>query len=108
MGLMQLEMFVAVVEEGSVRAAAERVFRSQPAVSIAVSELEREFEAPLFDRSKRQEYRLKQVGESLYSYATRMLRLRNDSISALGDIRSLRLGRLRIGANESASVHLLP
>jgi DNA-binding transcriptional LysR family regulator len=52
MELMQLEMFVAVVEEGSVRAAAERVFRTQPAVSNAVSKLEREFEAPLFDRSK--------------------------------------------------------
>jgi DNA-binding transcriptional LysR family regulator len=108
MELMQLEMFVAVVEEGSVRAAAERVFRTQPAVSIAISKLEREFEAPLFDRSKRQEYRLTQVGETLYSHATRMLGLRNDAISALGDIRSLRLGRLRIGANESISVHLLP
>jgi DNA-binding transcriptional LysR family regulator len=108
MELMQLEMFVAVVEEGSVRAAAERVFRTQPAVSIAISKLEREFEAPLFDRSKRQEYRLTQVGETLYSHATRMLNLRNDVISALGDIRSLRLGRLRIGANESISVHLLP
>jgi DNA-binding transcriptional LysR family regulator len=61
MELMQLEMFVAVVEEGSVRAAAERVFRTQPAVSIAVSKLEREFEAPLFDRSKRHEYRLTQA-----------------------------------------------
>jgi DNA-binding transcriptional LysR family regulator len=108
MELMQLEMFAAVVEEGSVRAAAERVFRTQPAVSIAISKLEREFEAPLFDRSKRQEYRLTQVGETLYSHATRMLSLRNDVISALGDIRSLRLGRLRIGANESISVHLLP
>jgi DNA-binding transcriptional LysR family regulator len=108
MELMQLEMFVAVVEEGSVRSAAERVFRTQPAVSIAIGKLEREFEAPLFDRSKRQEYRLTQVGETLYSHATRMLSLRNDVISALGDIRSLRLGRLRIGANESISVHLLP
>jgi DNA-binding transcriptional LysR family regulator len=108
MELMQLEMFVAVVEEGSVRAAAERVFRTQPAVSIAISKLEREFEAPLFDRSKRQAYRLTQVGETLYSHASRMLGLRNDAISALGDIRSLRLGRLRIGANESISVHLLP
>ena len=108
MELMQLEMFVAVVEEGSVRGAAERVFRTQPAVSIAISKLEREFEAPLFDRSKRQAYRLTQVGETLYSHATRMLSLRNNMTSALGDIRNLRLGRLRIGANESISVHLLP
>jgi DNA-binding transcriptional LysR family regulator len=108
MELMQLEMFVAVVEEGSVRGAAERVFRTQPAVSIAVSKLEREFEAPLFDRSKRHEYRLTQVGEALYQHATRMLGLRSETVSAISDIRNLRLGRLRIGANESLSLHLLP
>jgi DNA-binding transcriptional LysR family regulator len=108
MELMQLEMFVAVVEVGSVRGAAERVFRTQPAVSIALSKLEREFETPLFDRSKRHEYRLTQIGESLYQHATRMLRLRNETVSAIDDIRNLRLGRLRIGANESVSLHLLP
>jgi DNA-binding transcriptional LysR family regulator len=108
MELMQLEMFVAVVEEGSVRGAAERVFRTQPAVSIAVSKLEREFEAPLFDRSKRHEYRLTQAGEVLYVQATRMLSLRSEAISVVRDIRNLRLGRLRIGANESVSLHLLP
>jgi len=108
MELMQLEMFVAVVEEGSVRGAAERVFRTQPAVSIAVNKLEREFEAPLFDRSKRYEYRLTQAGEALYQHATRMLALRSETVSAVGDIRDLRSGRLRIGANESVSLHLLP
>ena len=108
MELMQLEMFVAVVEEGSVRGAAERVFRTQPAVSIAVSKLEREFEVPLFDRSKRHEYRLTQAGEALYAHATRMLSLRSETVSVVGDIRNLRLGRLRIGANESVSLHLLP
>jgi DNA-binding transcriptional LysR family regulator len=106
--LMQLEMFVAVVEEGSVRGAAERVLRTQPAVSIAVSKLEREFETPLFDRSKRHEYRLTQVGETLYGYAKRMLGLRREAISAVSDVRSLRLGHLRIGANESVSLHVLP
>jgi DNA-binding transcriptional LysR family regulator len=108
MELMQLEMFVAVVEEGSVRGAAERVFRSQPAVSIAVSKLEREFETPLFDRSKRHRYCLTQAGETLYAQATRMLILRSETMSVVEDIRNLRLGRLRIGANESVSLHLLP
>lgn len=108
MELMQLEMFVAVVEEGSVRGAAERVLRTQPAVSIALSKLEREFEAPLFDRSKRQEYRLTPVGEALYQQAKRMLDLRNETVSTIADIRNLRMGRVRIGANESISLHLLP
>ena len=39
MELMQLEMFVAVLEEGSVCGAAECVFRTQPAVSNAINKL---------------------------------------------------------------------
>jgi len=105
---MQLEMFVALVEEGSVRGAAERVFRTQPAVSIAISKLEREFNAPLFDRSKRHEYLLTPVGEELYRSATRMLNLRSEAVSAIRDICEVRSGRIRIGANESISLHLLP
>jgi len=84
MELMQLEVFVAVVEEGSVRAAAERVFRTQPAVSIAVGKLEREFEAPSFDRSKRHAYRLsrldaKVTDESRGNFFRRCARGRRDS-----------------------------
>jgi DNA-binding transcriptional LysR family regulator len=46
-------------------------------VNIALSKLEREFEWPLFDGSKRRGYRLTEVGEVLYHYAKRMLRLRS-------------------------------
>ena len=105
---MQLERFAAVVEEGSVPDAALRVFRTQPAVSIAISKLEREFEAPLLDRSRGHEYCLTHLWEALYHYATRMLSLRRETISVMGDIRNLRMGRVRIGANESISLHLLP
>jgi DNA-binding transcriptional LysR family regulator len=108
MELMQLEMFVAVVEEGSVHGAADRVFRTQPAVSLAVLKLEKEVGGPLFDRSKLYRYTLTQLGESLYSYATRILALRNETHVALEDIRNLRAGRLRVGANESISLYLLP
>jgi DNA-binding transcriptional LysR family regulator len=83
MELMQLEMFVAVVEEHSVRGAAERVFRTQPAVSIAVRKLGEEMSASLFDRSKRYEYRLTQVGQVLYEYAFHILALRDEAFSVL-------------------------
>jgi DNA-binding transcriptional LysR family regulator len=46
MELMQLEMFVAMVEEGSFHRAAARVFRTQPAVSMALRRLEQELGAP--------------------------------------------------------------
>ena len=65
MELMQLEMFVAMVEEGSSRKAADRVFRTQPALTMALRKLEQELGAPLFDRSKRNDYVLTDSGEVL-------------------------------------------
>ncbi len=81
MELMQLEMFVAVVEEGSVQKAAARVYRTQPAVSMALRKLEQEIGASLLDRSHRQDHRLTPAGQMLYDYATRMLALRNQALA---------------------------
>jgi DNA-binding transcriptional LysR family regulator len=108
MELMQLEMFVAVVEEGSVQAAAERVFRTQPAVSMSLKKLEEEIASPLFDRSQRHDYLLTPAGEVFYSYATRLLNLRNEAVAALDSLKKVKQGHLRIGANESTNSYLLP
>ena len=75
MELTQLEFFVMVVEQGSFSKAAERVYRTQPAVSIAIRRLEEEIGAPLFDRSQKTPL-LTEVGELVYDYAKRMLSLR--------------------------------
>jgi len=48
MELMQLRMLVAVVEGSSIQKAAERVFRTAPAVSMALRKLEVEIGASLF------------------------------------------------------------
>jgi len=53
MELTQLEFFIKVVEEGSFSKAAERVYRTQPAVSIAIRRLEEEIGAPVFERSQK-------------------------------------------------------
>jgi DNA-binding transcriptional LysR family regulator len=108
MELMQLEMFVAVAEGGSILKASERVFRTQPAVSIAIKKLENEINAKLFDRSRRYEFRLTEVGEVFYGYATRLLSLRSEAMSAVAELAEVRTGRLRVGANESISINLLP
>ncbi|HWP42494.1 MAG TPA: LysR substrate-binding domain-containing protein, partial [Blastocatellia bacterium] len=108
MELMQLEMFVAMVEEGSFHKAAERVFRTQPAVSMALRKLEQEIGAPLFDRSNRNAYVLTETGALLYEYAKRMLNLKDETLHALEELHNLQSGRIRIGANESTSLYLLP
>lgn len=86
MELMQLQMLVAAVEEGSIGKGAERVLRSQPAVSMALRKLENEIGVPLFDRSKRHHYSLTTAGELLYVYAIRLLHLRDEAIRALGEL----------------------
>lgn len=108
MEFQQLEMFAAVVEEGSVHRAAERVYRTGPAVSIALRKLEEEIGSPLFDRSKRHDYSLTPSGKLLYSYAVRILRVRNEAVSALKELSHCKRGSLSIGTHESASLYLLP
>lgn len=108
MEFMQLEMFVTVVDESSVCRAAERVGRTQPAVSIALRKLEEEIGSPLFDKANRQDIKLTDTGEMLYEYALRLLNLRSDALTAIDDLNNLRMGKLRIGANESVSLYLLP
>ncbi len=107
MELTQLEFFVKVVEEGSFSKAAERVFRTQPAVSIAIRRLEEEVGAPLFDRAERTP-RLTEAGHVLHDYALRILQLREQAREAVAELRALERGRVRVGANESTSLYLLP
>jgi DNA-binding transcriptional LysR family regulator len=106
--LMQLEMFVAAAEEPSLQRAAERVFRTQPAVTIALHKLEEEVGAPLFDRSSRAGSSLTEAGKLLYEYAQRILGARDEALAALAEVHSLRRGRVRVGANESTCLYLLP
>ncbi|HJY85495.1 MAG TPA: LysR family transcriptional regulator [Candidatus Acidoferrales bacterium] len=102
MELMQLEMFVAVAEEGTVRKAAARVHRTQPAVSMALRKLEQEVRASLLDRSDRRDYRLTRAGRVLYDYATRMLDLRDRAGKGDGAPR-LPSGRKSVGLASNAS-----
>src|SRR6266536_2719235 len=107
MELTQLEFFIKVVEEGSFSKAAERVYRTQPAVSIAVKRLQEEIGAPLFERSQKTP-ELTELGELVYDYAKRILALRDQTLEAVEELKSLERGRVRIGANESTSLYLLP
>jgi len=108
MELMQLQMLVAIAEEGTLHRAAERVFRTGPAVSIAIGKLEEELGTPLFDRSKRHDFRLTDAGEVLVAYAKRLLALRDEAVGAIEGIRDVRRGQLCIGANQSIGEYLLP
>lgn len=108
MELMQLQMLLAVSEEGSLQKAAEKVFRTPPAVSIAMGKLEDELGTPIFDRSQGRDFPLSSAGEVLVSYAKRMLSLRNEALAAVEEVRNGKRGHLRVGANQSIGESLLP
>lgn len=108
MEFRQLEMFVAVVEAGSVQRAAERVFRTSPAVSMAIRKLEDDIGAALFERAERGDFTPTQAGEALYRHAKLLLRGRDEALLELDELKTLDRGRLRLGAIESSSSYLLP
>ena len=107
MDFTQLEMLVAVAQEKSFSRAADRVHRTQSAVSQAIQRLEAEIGSSLFDRSSRSGM-LTDAGRVLYEYALQMLNLRREAHAAIQELGSLRRGKISIAANEYTILHLLP
>jgi len=107
MDLLQLEHFLAVVEERTFTRAAERVGRTQPAISQSVKKLEGEMGAPLFARDLH-DVSLTDAGKVLVEYARKMVRARDDAMRDVGALKTLKAGTLNIAAHESAAVYLLP
>jgi DNA-binding transcriptional LysR family regulator len=105
--LLQLEHFLAVVEERTFTRAAERVSRTQPAVSQSIKKLEEEVGAPLFARDVH-DVSLTEAGKLLVEHARRMVRARDEAMRQIGALRDLKIGALNIAAHESAAVYLLP
>lgn len=107
MDLSQLETFLAVAEERSFSRAATRLHRTQPAVSQVIRKLEESVGEILFDRAAR-DGSLTAAGELLRDYALRLMALRREATSALGELKNLERGRLQLAANEYTCAYLLP
>jgi DNA-binding transcriptional LysR family regulator len=107
MELSQLETFLAVAEEKSFSRAALRLHRTQPAVSQVIRKLEAAVGETLFDRAAR-DGSLTAAGVLLRDYALRLLALRREATSALGELKSVERGSLQLAANEYTCMYLLP
>lgn len=85
---MQLQMLIAVAEERTLQKAADRVYRTPQAISVAIAKLTVEIGLPLFDRSRgRRRCRLTPAGEALVDYARRLLSLRDEALATMEEIR---------------------
>ena len=107
MDLAELNVFLTVARERSFSRAAQKLYRTQPAVSIAIRKLEEWVGEPLFARGARSG-QLTDAGQLLVGYAERMLNLREEIKRAMEDLRSGGRGELSLGVNESSIHALLP
>ena len=105
MTVRHMKIFVAVCEENSITKAAEKLHIAQPAVSIAVKEIEEYYDVRLFDRISRRLY-LTDIGRSFLEYATHIVSLFDDMKNNMRQWE--RSGKLRIGASITVGTHLMP
>jgi DNA-binding transcriptional LysR family regulator len=105
--LVSLQVFQTVAREQSFSRAAEKLYRTQPAISISVRKLEEWVGQPLFVRGSGAR-RLTDAGTLLLEYAERMLNLREEIRKGMKELRELDRGEVSLGVNESSIHALLP
>jgi DNA-binding transcriptional LysR family regulator len=103
--LRQLKAFATVARHLSFVRAAEELHLTPPAVSLQVSQLEREVGLPLFDR-RGKTVSLTMPGEYLLVYARRMLSTQKEAEDAMARLRGAQTGRITIGMVSTAKYFL--
>jgi DNA-binding transcriptional LysR family regulator len=103
----RLRAFVEVAETGSVRAAAQRLFVTESAVSAAITTLAREVGVPLMERNGRG-VRLTGAGALYAGYARTILGLHEQATAAARDHGRPEKGMVRLAAVTTAGEHVLP
>lgn len=107
LNLNALRVFAAVVERGGFSRAAESLRVSQPAVSKAVRELERQVGVELLDRRQRTP-RPTEAGALLAERARELFAAERTAEEELRAVRGLARGTLRIAASTTVATYLLP
>lgn len=105
MDLSDLRIFLAVVREGGVTRAAERLNRVQSNVTTRIRQLEQDLDATLFIREGKR-LRLAPAGQSLLGYAERLLALAEEARASVHDPKPR--GLFRLGSMESTAAIKLP
>src|SRR5579871_4027173 len=107
MDLDQLHTFLEIVRLKSFSKAAQSCYRTQPAVSAQVRQLEQEMNAPLFARLGTK-IALTPAGEIFAQYAEQILDLRRRAQDTINELERVPRGELVIAANEATCIYVLP
>ena len=103
----QLETFIEVARLSSFSRAAEKRFRTQPAVSSQIRSLEEEVGAKLLDRSGGK-VSLTAAGKLFLKFAEDTLDSRKSVVTAIAETERVPRGEIVVGANEGTCLHILP
>jgi LysR family transcriptional regulator, low CO2-responsive transcriptional regulator len=103
----QLETFLEVARLSSFSRAAERRFRTQPAISAQIRALEDEVGARLLDRSGGK-VAITAAGKVFQQYAEETLEQRRVTLVALAEMHRVPRGEIVVAANEGTCLHILP
>ncbi len=103
----QLASFLEVAKLQSFSRAAEKIYRTQPAISAQVRLLEQECGEKLFDRSGKKVL-LTPAGDILRLYAEKIQGLQKEALQAIAELNQTPRGKLYIGANEATCLYVLP
>ncbi|HTS62397.1 MAG TPA: LysR family transcriptional regulator [Candidatus Acidoferrales bacterium] len=103
----QLHTFLEIVRLKSFSKAAQTCYRTQPAISAQVRQLEQELRADLFERFGSR-ISLTTAGKIFADYAEQMLDLRRRVQDAIAELENNPRGELVIAANEATCIYVLP
>ena len=107
MDLDQLHTFLEIVRLKSFSKAAQTCYRTQPAISAQVRQLEQELNATLFDRLGTR-ISLTVAGRIFAEHAEQILALRRRAQDAINELEKVPRGELLIAANEGTCIYVLP
>ena len=103
----QLHTFLEIVRLKSFSKAAQTCYRTQPAISAQVRQLEQELRADLFERFGSR-ISLTTAGRIFAEYAEQMLELRHRAQDSIAELETNPRGELVIAANEATCIYILP
>lgn len=103
----QLETFLEVARLSSFSRAAERRFRTQPAISSQIRSLEEEVGAKLLDRSGGK-VAVTGAGKVFQKYAEETIEQRRIMLLTLAEMHRIPRGEIVVAANEGTCLHILP
>jgi DNA-binding transcriptional LysR family regulator len=103
----QLETFQEVARLSSFSRAAEKRFRTQPAISSQIRSLEEEIGAKILDRSGGK-VSLTASGKLFLKYVEDTLEARRAIFTAIAETERIPRGEIIVGANEGTCLHILP